>query len=57
VGALWGALVIIAIPQLIALLRDHLPAALASTAGLEAMRFGMVLVAVVLWRPQGLAGR
>ncbi|THF63004.1 branched-chain amino acid ABC transporter permease [Pseudothauera nasutitermitis] len=56
-GALWGALVIVAIPQLIALARDLLPDALASTAGLEALLFGGVLVAVVLWRPQGIAGQ
>ncbi|THF65373.1 branched-chain amino acid ABC transporter permease [Pseudothauera rhizosphaerae] len=56
-GALWGALIIVAIPQLIALLRDLLPSHLAATAGLELLLFGAVLVAVVLWRPQGIAGR
>ena len=55
-GALWGALVIVAIPQVNAVLRDELPAGLAATAGLELLLFGAVLVAVVLWRPQGLAG-
>ncbi len=55
-GALWGALVIVALPQLIAVLRDHLPPALAQAAGLEAALFGAVLVAVVVWRPQGIAG-
>lgn len=55
-GALWGALVIVAIPQSIAVLRDLLPADLANTAGLELLLFGVVLVAVVRWRPQGLAG-
>ncbi len=56
-GALWGALVIVAIPQLIALLRDLLPAGLGTAAGLELLLFGAVLVAVVLWRPQGIAGK
>jgi branched-chain amino acid transport system permease protein len=56
-GALWGALVIVAIPQIIAVLRDLLPGTVAATAGLELLLFGLVLVAVVLWRPQGLAGK
>lgn len=55
-GAWWGALVIVAIPQAIAVLRDLLPAAVAHTAGLEAMLFGVVLVAMILLRPQGLCG-
>jgi len=56
-GALWGALVIVAIPQAIALGRDVLPAELARSAGLEAILFGLVIVAVILFRPQGITGR
>lgn len=56
VGAFWGALVIVAIPQANTLLRDHLPAELARAAGLEAIMFGAVIVAVILFRPQGIAG-
>lgn len=55
-GALWGALVIVAIPQLIAVLRDHLPGDWARAAGLELVLFGAVIVAVVLLRPSGIAG-
>lgn len=53
-GAVWGAVVIVALPQLIALLRDALPAGVANLAGLELVAFGLVLVGVVLWRPAGL---
>ena len=56
-GAAWGALVIVAIPQAIALLRDALPGDLARVAGLETVLFGAVIVAVVLLRPGGIAGR
>ncbi|NLF55569.1 MAG: branched-chain amino acid ABC transporter permease [Thauera phenolivorans] len=56
-GAAWGALVIVAIPQGIAVLRDLLPGDWARAAGLEAMLFGAVIVAVVLLRPGGIAGR
>lgn len=55
-GAVWGALVIVAIPQAIALLRDALPGDWARAAGLELLLFGAVIVAVVLLRPAGLAG-
>lgn len=56
-GAWWGALVIVAIPQAIALGRDALPAEFARSAGLEALLFGAVIVAVILFRPQGITGR
>ncbi|WP_418647535.1 branched-chain amino acid ABC transporter permease [Thauera butanivorans] len=55
-GAAWGALVVVAMPQLIAVLRDALPGDWARSAGLELMLFGAVVVGVVLLRPQGLAG-
>ncbi|MHB1372694.1 MAG: branched-chain amino acid ABC transporter permease [Thauera sp.] len=56
-GAVWGALVIVVIPQAIALLRDLLPGDWARAAGLELVLFGAVIVAVVLLRPGGLADR
>lgn len=55
-GAAWGALVIVAIPPLISLLRDRLPGDWARASGLELLLFGAVIVAVVLLRPTGLAG-
>ncbi|ATE61606.1 branched-chain amino acid ABC transporter permease [Thauera sinica] len=56
-GAAWGALVVVAIPQAIAVLRDVLPGGAARAAGLETVLFGAVIVAVVLLRPGGIAGR
>ncbi len=56
-GAAWGALVIVGIPQLIAVLRDALPGDWARGAGVEAVLFGAVIVGVVLLRPGGIAGR
>ena len=55
-GAAWGALVIVAIPPLISLLRDRLPGDWARASGLELLLFGAVIVGVVLLRPAGLAG-
>lgn len=56
-GACWGALVIVSLPPAIRLLRELLPGAAGTGAGIEAMLFGAVIVAVVLMRPRGLAGR
>ncbi len=55
-GALWGALVIIAIPPAIALLRDRLAGDLLQPGGIELLIFGAVIVAVVLLRPGGIVG-
>jgi branched-chain amino acid transport system permease protein len=56
-GAAWGALVIVALPQAIAVGRDLLPGDWSRAAGLEAMAFGALIVGVVLLRPGGIAGR
>lgn len=56
-GAIWGAIVIVAVPQLISLIRDHLPAGVANAAGFDAMALGVVIVVVILFRPEGIAGR
>ncbi|QDF99393.1 branched-chain amino acid ABC transporter permease [Azoarcus sp. DD4] len=55
-GAAWGALVIVALPQAIAVARDTLPGEWGRSAGAETVLFGAVIVAVVLLRPNGLAG-
>lgn len=55
-GALWGAAVIIALPQLIALFADALPARWGAASGLETMAFGLLIVLIILLRPAGIAG-
>ena len=54
-GALWGALVVVALPQAISVARDALPGDAGSASGVETLLFGAVIVAVILLRPQGLA--
>lgn len=49
-GVLWGAALVVALPQAIALLRDHLPGEWTRAAGFELFVFGAVVVAVVLLR-------
>lgn len=55
-GALWGALVVVALPQAVSLAAERLPPGLAGAAGIETALFGGVLVVLVLLRPGGLAG-
>ncbi|MCW5238153.1 branched-chain amino acid ABC transporter permease [Verminephrobacter eiseniae] len=56
-GAFLGAIFLIAMPQLIALGKDWLPAAIGQAPGLQAMVYGAVLIAFVLFEPMGLYGR
>lgn len=50
-GALWGALAIVTLPQLIAVARDTLPGG--ASAGLEQVLFGAAIVAIVMVRLRG----
>ena len=56
-GAFLGALFLISMPQVIALTKDYLPAAIGQAPGLQAAVYGIVLVAFVLFEPLGLYGR
>jgi branched-chain amino acid transport system permease protein len=56
-GAFLGAIFLIVMPQLIAMAKDFLPAAIAGAAGLQGTVYGMVLIAFVLFEPLGLYGR
>ena len=56
-GAFLGAIFIITMPQLISLSKDFLPAAIGQATGLQAVVFGAVLIAFVLFEPLGMYGR
>lgn len=56
-GAIYGAIVVGLLPQLIAILRDYLPAAIAEQPGLEPGLFGLLLVLCVIYEPHGIHGR
>jgi len=55
-GAVLGATFIILLPQGIALAKDWLPPAVAAS-GLQAIVFGLVLIAFIIFEPLGLYGR
>jgi branched-chain amino acid transport system permease protein len=56
-GAFLGAIFLIAMPQLIAIGKDYLPAAIGQAAGLQGVVYGLVLIGFVLFEPLGLYGR
>ena len=56
-GAFLGAIFLIAMPQLIAVGKDLLPPAIGQSSGLQAVVYGAVLMAFVLFEPMGLYGR
>ena len=56
-GAFLGAIFLITMPQVIALGKDFLPAAIGQAPGLQGLVYGVVLIAFVLFEPMGLYGR
>ena len=56
-GAFLGALFLIAMPQLISLSKDFLPAFIGQAPGLQGLVYGLVLIGFVLFEPLGLYGR
>lgn len=56
-GVIYGAIFIGLLPQGIAMLRDHLPPALAQLPGLEPGIFGLILVLFLIYEPLGMHGR
>ena len=56
-GAFLGAIFLISMPQLISLGKDWLPDSIGQSPGLQAVVYGAVLIAFVLFEPMGLYGR
>lgn len=56
-GAFLGAIFLIAMPQLISMVKDYLPDAIGQAPGLQSVVYGAVLIAFVLFEPLGLYGR
>ncbi|HXT81580.1 MAG TPA: branched-chain amino acid ABC transporter permease [Acetobacteraceae bacterium] len=55
-GAIFGALFVRLLPQAIAIMRDSLPFGIGRMPGLEPSLFGLVLVLVILFQPDGIDG-
>ena len=56
-GAIFGAIFVLALPQMLAILKDYLPVEIAETPGIEPFIFGLILVLVIIFEPYGIYGR
>jgi branched-chain amino acid transport system permease protein len=56
-GAVFGAIFIIVLPELIGLAKDALPAGVADQPGLKTLLFGLIIIGVMLFEPLGIYGR
>jgi len=56
-GAVFGAIFIIMLPEVIGVAKDVLPAAVADQPGLKTLLFGLIIIGVMLFEPLGIYGR
>ena len=56
-GAVFGAIFMIVLPELIAITKDYLPQVVAEQTGLKSTVFGVLMILFVLFEPLGLYGR
>ncbi len=56
-GAIFGAVFVISLPELIGGIKDYLPPAVAEQTGLKSTIFGIIMILFVLFEPLGLYGR
>src|SRR3989344_1318524 len=56
-GAFFGAVFLIGMPQLISMVKDYLPAAIGQATVLQAVVYGVILIAFVMLEPMGMYGR
>lgn len=56
-GAIFGAIFVTILPNLISLLGEVLPSSIAEAAGLEQLLFGAIIAAFIVFEPEGLYGR
>lgn len=56
-GAVFGAVFLIVLPEMITLVKDYLPPVVAEQTGLKTTIFGIIMIFFVLFEPMGLYGR
>ena len=56
-GAVFGAIFVIGLPELISVAKDYLPQAVAEQTGLKTTIFGVIMILFVLFEPLGIYGR
>lgn len=56
-GAVFGAIFVIVLPELISVGKDYLPQVVAEQTGLKGTLFGIIMMMIILFEPQGIFGR
>ncbi len=56
-GAIYGAFVVVLLPQFLSVVKDYLPPKIGQMPGLEPGVFGIILVLFILFEPLGIYGR
>jgi branched-chain amino acid transport system permease protein len=56
-GAVFGAIFVISLPELISGMKDYLPPVVAEQTGLKTTIFGVIMIFFILFEPMGLYGR
>jgi branched-chain amino acid transport system permease protein len=56
-GAVFGAVFIIVLPEVIGVAKDHLPGEIGNAPGLRPLLFGLIMIGFMLFEPLGLYGR
>jgi branched-chain amino acid transport system permease protein len=56
-GAVFGAIFVIGLPELISVAKDYLPQQVAEQPGLKTTVFGVIMILFVLFEPLGIYGR
>jgi branched-chain amino acid transport system permease protein len=56
-GAIYGAIFVIVLPEVIGVAKDYLPAAIGGQPGLKTLLFGLIIIGFMLFEPLGIYGR
>ncbi len=56
-GAIYGAVFIIVLPEVIGVAKDYVPASIAGQPGLKSLLFGLIIIGFMLFEPLGIYGR
>jgi branched-chain amino acid transport system permease protein len=57
IGAIFGAVFVTFLPNVISIMKDVLPEAIAAKAGLEQLIFGIIIAGFIIFEPTGIYGR
>lgn len=56
-GAIYGAIFVIFLPQLLILMKDYIPQLFSGQTGLNAVLYGLMIIIFIIFEPTGIYGR